>query len=615
MKTFSFLVAVAFGGVCLGGEPASTPFQAKEPIYEGKPLSQWIALVEDEDEHVRDAAVSAIGKIGPAAIPALRELLGDKHQRAWDSAARAMANMGSAAIPAITELFSDKDETVRYYATEALGKIGAAAVPTATKLLKHTNKDVRGYAALALGNIGPDAKTAIPALADLLKDKEASVRFFTAGALGKMRSNAKIAVPALIELLKDKDAGVRWATAGALGNIGPAAKTAIPALTEVLNDKEHNARGAAADALGKMGSEAKIAIPVLTESLKDKDKLVGKAAAEALDKITPILPPAPEGKTWNLVWHDEFDGTKLDSTKWEVMPDAPRKGGWWMRKAVSLDGKGHLVISTLKEGDRYIDGCVRTKGKFEHSFGYYVARVQLQKQPGHWSAFWIMGDGVGKVGSGGRDGTEIDIYEKPWLDDRVQHTLHWDGYGKHHKSQGHVAKVPGVMDGWHTFGLWWKPDEYIFYVDGKETWRTKTAICQVPEYIKLSDEIGNWGGDIKNAKLPDAFFVDYVRVYDVVEESATIATAKVQVKLFGVALKTYQVDVGEYPSTAQGLQALRIPLLGLSQIKWAGPYLDKDIPLDPWGKPYHYRCPGVPNPDTFDVWSVGPDGKQIGNWK
>ena len=211
--------------------------------------------------------------------------------------------------------------------------------------------------------------------------------------------------------------------------------------------------------------------------------------------VKDTLPAAPKGKTWKLVWHDEFDGTKLDETKWDVMPDAPRKGGWWMRKAVSLDGKGHLVISTLKEGDRYIDGCVRTKGKFEHSFGYYVARIQLQKQPGHWSAFWIMGNGVGKVGNGGRDGTEIDIYEKPWLDDRVQHTLHWDGYGKDHKSKGKVVKVPGVMEGWHTFGLWWKPDEYVFYVDGKETWRTKAGgVCQVPEYIKLSDEIGNWGG-------------------------------------------------------------------------------------------------------------------------
>ena len=170
------------------------------------------------------------------------------------------------------------------------------------------------------------------------------------------------------------------------------------------------------------------------------------------------LPAAPEGKTWKLVWHDEFDGAKLDEAKWEVMPDAAAQGtDGGIPKAVSLDGKGHLVISTLKEGDSYLNGCVRTKGKFEHSFGYYVARVQLQNQPGHWSAFWIMGDGVFKVGKDGRGGTEIDIYEKPWLDDRVQQTLHWGGYGKHHKSKGNVVNVPEVMKGWHTFGLGGSP--------------------------------------------------------------------------------------------------------------------------------------------------------------
>jgi len=115
------------------------------------------------------------------------------------------------------------------------------------------------------------------------------------------------------------------------------------------------------------------------------------------------------------------------------------------------------------------------------------------------------------------DGTEIDIMEKPWLDDRVQQTLHWDGYGKSHKSSGKVVKVPGVMNGFHTFALWWKSDEYVFYVDGKETGRTSAGgVCQVPIYIKLSDEIEEWGGDISKAKLPDRFVVDYVRVYDVV---------------------------------------------------------------------------------------------------
>ena len=56
------------------------------------------------------------------------------------------------------------------------------------------------------------------------------------------------------------------------------------------------------------------------------------------------------------------------------------------------------------------------------------------------------------------------------------------------------------------------PNEYVFYVDGKETWRTEAGgVCQVPLYIKLSDEIGDWAGDIKKVKLPDEFLVDYVR--------------------------------------------------------------------------------------------------------
>jgi beta-glucanase (GH16 family) len=230
------------------------------------------------------------------------------------------------------------------------------------------------------------------------------------------------------------------------------------------------------------------------------------------------LPTPPDGKAWKLVWNDEFDGTKLDESKWEV-PENRRRDGFWSRKAISLDGKGNLVISALKDGDKFLDGCVRTRGKFEHAFGYYVARTKFQKEQGHWTAFWMYAPSVGKIGDEGRDGTEIDIMEKPSLDDQMNHALHWDGYGKEHRSEAHKFKVPGIMEGYHDFALWWTPDEYVFYVDGKETWRTKAGgVCQVPLYLKLSDEIGDWAGDIKKAKLPDEFLVDYVRVYDLVEK-------------------------------------------------------------------------------------------------
>ncbi|MFZ1936145.1 MAG: hypothetical protein WCB27_13385 [Thermoguttaceae bacterium] len=70
-----------------------------------------------------------------------------------------------------------------------------------------------------------------------------------------------------------------------------------------------------------------------------------------------------------------------------------------------------------------------------------------------------------------------------------------------------------------TWKLVWHDEfeGYAFYIDGKETWRTKAGgVSQVPEYMLLSDEIATWGGDIRKAKLPDAFLVDYVRVYDLV---------------------------------------------------------------------------------------------------
>jgi beta-glucanase (GH16 family) len=228
-----------------------------------------------------------------------------------------------------------------------------------------------------------------------------------------------------------------------------------------------------------------------------------------------FLPPPTPGKKWELAWQDEFNGAKLDETKWTRLGDWKRRDGYWIQEDAYLDGRGSLVLRTRQNGERFTCGAIRTRGKFEHAFGYYVVRCRMPTQPGHWPAFWLMCDGVNTVGDAGRDGTEIDIIEVPWRDGRRTSNLHWDGYGKAHKSVGTKFSRPEVMEGWHTFGLLWLTDEYVLYVDGKETWRTSAGgVSQVPEFIKLTEEIGTWGGDIKKAKLPDYFLVDYVRVYD-----------------------------------------------------------------------------------------------------
>ncbi len=227
------------------------------------------------------------------------------------------------------------------------------------------------------------------------------------------------------------------------------------------------------------------------------------------------LPPAAAGKEWKLVWHDEFDGTRLDETKWNRLGDWKRRDGYWVKDDAYLSGKGTLVLRTRKDGDRFTCGAVNTQGKFEHAFGYYVARCRIPQQPGHWPAFWMMCPGVSKIGDQGRDGTEIDIVEIPWRDGKITMNLHWDGYGKDHKSAGTSMTLPQLKDGFHDYGLLWTTNEYVFYVDGQEVWRSKAGgVSQVPEFLKLTEEIGTWGGDIRKAELPDYFEVDYVRVYD-----------------------------------------------------------------------------------------------------
>ena len=84
-------------------------------------------------------------------------------------------------------------------------------------------------------------------------------------------------------------------------------------------------------------------------------------------------------------------------------------------------------------------------------------------------------------------------------------------------------------------------------------------------------------------------------------------------------LMTYRMDMGGYPSTAEGLAALCTAPQSATG-RWNGPYIiDGKIPLDPWNEPYQYAFPGKHNPKSYDLWSKGPDKQDgtaddIGNW-
>lgn len=101
-------------------------------------------------------------------------------------------------------------------------------------------------------------------------------------------------------------------------------------------------------------------------------------------------------------------------------------------------------------------------------------------------------------------------------------------------------------------------------------------------------------------------------------EQARVTAAQSQIATFGTALDAFEVDNGYYPKGRNGLQELITAPRDAQS--WKGPYLKSDIPMDPWGAPYTYECPGKNNPSSYDISSMGPDGRagsedDITNWQ
>ena len=228
-----------------------------------------------------------------------------------------------------------------------------------------------------------------------------------------------------------------------------------------------------------------------------------------------------DGCAYELTFEDEFEGDSLDFTKWEYCPEWQRQNVncYWRNSAVSLDGQGKLCITTSYESGNYIAGGIRSKGKFEQAYGYFEVKCTLNTIPGYWSAFWLLCEEVMNENNSGVDGTEIDIMESAFFDtSQVNHALNWDGYGTAQKAVWYQTQKDGLYEGYHTFSLLWTEEEYVFYVDGAESYRTRAeeagGVSTAPSYLKFTTETGLWTIDsLDNSKLPDNVYVDYIRVY------------------------------------------------------------------------------------------------------
>ena len=272
----------------------------------------------------------------------------------------------------------------------------------------------------------------------------------------------------------------------------------------------------------------------------------------------------PKGMKFKLVWNDEFDGDRLDDTKWGYRVNFwGRRAHWFATpedNAVEVrDGlcflklvrrpDGQIVSPQLQTGENiwdipheenpkgYWPLAKREPAKFMHRYGYYECRCRLQQLPGWWSAFWMQTPLQGCSLDPRCAGIEHDIMESFDPGEVIPHCFHANGYGADHlgfrcprvkTNRESMLQVDKTQ--FHVFGLLWEPDGYTMYVDGrrhgpKVGQGEGEAVSQTDEFILLTTE-AKWfrknrmtGEAVPelaaSADAGDDFAVDYVRVYDI----------------------------------------------------------------------------------------------------
>lgn len=259
-------------------------------------------------------------------------------------------------------------------------------------------------------------------------------------------------------------------------------------------------------------------------------------------------PTIPHGRQldmskFELAWSDEFDGDKLDLTKWDghFYSDGDtiiRRGSYWNNSLATVsDGCLRIATRYYPEGLNgngkpgwYTSG-IDTSRSYEQQYGYFECRCILPRGTGLWSAFWMFCSGVGKLDHDGELGAEIDIYESPYYHlggvdgNSVASNIHINGYGEEHRTKSVChsrVTANNPYEEFNTYGLEWNEKEYIFYINGVEAGRARFGVSEVPEWMILSVEVDGANGEpadgwsgaaVDAANPPTDFVVDYVRAY------------------------------------------------------------------------------------------------------
>ncbi len=218
-------------------------------------------------------------------------------------------------------------------------------------------------------------------------------------------------------------------------------------------------------------------------------------------------------KGWYLIWHDEFNGDKLDESKWVVEDAALVKNKelqYYSPDEVYLH-EGLLTLRSRKRqmgGRQYTSGLIETKGKFAQKYGRFEVRAKLPATRGMWPAHWLLPiDGSWPP--------EIDIMEMLGHKPRtVFGSVHWGTFPAN-RYYCQAYKGPDFSKDFHVFAVEWTPESIKWFVDGNKFSEVKKHVPDTPFYIILNTAVGGmWPGNPDETTIfPQFHDIDYVRVY------------------------------------------------------------------------------------------------------
>ncbi len=242
----------------------------------------------------------------------------------------------------------------------------------------------------------------------------------------------------------------------------------------------------------------------------------------------PGQPGAPGGNGRTLLWSDEFNGERLDTSVWnfELGDGCPNLCGWgnnerqlYTRSNHRLED-GRLIITARREGDRYTSTRITTKNNKEFRYGRIETRAQLPVGQGIWPAFWMLGQNIDQVGWP-RCG-EIDVLEYVGREPHEIFTTLHTGAKHGDNASSKKTAFPDIEEGFHRYAAEWTAEQISFFVDDRLVYtfdpeeRTEAVWpFDQPFYLLLNVAVGgNFGGPAVDDNIfPQEFIVDYVRVY------------------------------------------------------------------------------------------------------